>query len=268
MLNLHTFLILSLISFSFQDKNCLITFRDCISTSSEPDDGTEFESTIDNCLFSTGGDTENELCLVCKSGYAISYDSKRCKPFKNCYYLEAGDNKCQLCLRYFHPNSEGQCVRTLCDIYDIDGEGNEYCQKCFDGYYLNNKKECIKIPIPYCKQYDAATDKCTECLDEDVANEDGKCKEHAFIEGCITYTNGKCTECESNNYTLKDDTCQFNNCRSGQRLVEYCGFCQIGYDEDDGICVGYDGSKDTSSSSSENNKVEFALMIFILALLL
>ena len=89
-----------------------------------------------------------------------------------------------------------------------------------------------------------------------------------MIEGCIRYTNGKCAECENKgkDYTLKDGTCQFINCGNGERAVDYCGVCQIGYEEDDGICVGYDGSRDTSFSSQ--NKVEFAMLIFILALLI
>ena len=48
--------------------------------------------------------------------------------------------------------------------------------------------------------------------------------------------------------------------------------CKVGYyrDEDEYdnyICIGYDGSRDTSSDSSSRNKVESSLLIFILALL-
>ena len=97
-----------------------------------------------------------------------------------------------------------------------------------------------------------------------------------MIKGCIQYgSDGKCTQCERNYnaYELKDGTCQFKECKEGEKKFEYCDECKVGYFEgedanDNDICIGYDGSMDTSSDSSSRNKVEYALLIFILALLI
>ena len=88
--------------------------------------------------------------------------------------------------------------------------------------------------------------------------------------------------CYEDFYTLKEDgTCEFNGCENGEKIIEYCSICKIGYEIDpsDGICVGYDGSKDipspssssssfSSSSYSENNRIELFLFFFILAMLI
>ena len=262
MLNIRTFLLLFLISFSFQDKNCLIRFRTCVSNSGN--EQPEESGSIDNCI--EYDEDDNQKCSECKNGYARSSDYKRCISLPNCDTLEEGGSKCKDCHIFFHPNANGQCVRTLCSNYNNDGQGNENCISCYDGYYLNAENQCVKIPISNCRQYDATTKKCTLCLDYESPNEDGNCN-NVLIEGCTKYSNGKCTECEEE-YSLKaDDTCEFNKCGSGERALEYCHFCQIGYVEDsDGICIGYDGTKDTSSSS-EHIKVELAMIIFILSFL-
>ena len=263
MLNLRTYLLLFLISFSFQDKNCLSSFRFCVSNSEYEQQPVE-NGSIENC--NDYNEDDNQKCSECKDGYAHSSDYKKCISFPNCYILEEGGDKCNICHRFFHPNANGQCIRTLCATYNNDGQGNENCDSCLDGYYLKAENQCEKIPISNCKEYDATNKRCKKCLDDDGPNADGNCN-NAFIEGCIEYSNGECTKCDEENYIPKDGTCEFKNCESGERAVEGCYICQIGYETgSDGICIGYDGSKDTSSSS-ENIKVELAMIIFILALL-
>ena len=263
MLNLKIFLVLLLISFSFQDKNCLSKWRMCIdknfSFKSE-------EGSIQNCF--EYDDENSEECEECMNGYALSSNRKSCISFPNCEELGEGNQKCIDCRKYFRLNSDGQCVPTSCIYYENEGKENEICNECYNGYYLNDKSECIKIPIENCKKYDKATKKCTKCLGNIVPNEDGNCIQD-FIEGCTEYSaNGKCAKCDPNEYTLKTDgTCEFNNCGSNEKVFEYCEICQFGYEIDiDGICIGADGSKDTSSS--ENNKVELSLLFFILTLMI
>ena len=215
---------------------------------------------------------ENEHCEYCRDGYALSYGGKSCIPSETCRKLAEGDKKCSECIKYFHRNANGECERTLCEEYD----GN-VCKKCYGGYYLDADKNCQKITIDYCLELDDANQKCKTCLFEASTDANGKCiLPSQLIKGCKKYNNdGKCAECEDEGdiYELKEGTCKFIECKNGKKY-EYCNICKVGYyrDEDENdnyICIGYDGSRDTSSSdSSSSNKVEYALLIFILALLI
>ena len=259
MFKINTFLLLILISFSFQDKNCLAKYKAC----AEPEEEEEEEEPnckVQNCVSCESA--ESTTCYNCKDGFAITSDEQSCKSFQHCERLEEGDEKCKECEYLFHPNDEGQCEKTFCTGYN-----ENICINCIDGYYLNAAKKCIKIPISECKQYDGK--KCTECLDGDDPKEDGTCNQHEWIEGCTEYQNGKCRECDEF-YTPENEKCKFKGCESGQKVYESCLICQAGYrlDNDDDICVGYDGSKDAPTSSSKNNKAEFAWIILILALLI
>ena len=259
MLKINTFLLLILISFSFQDKNCLAKYKACAEPEEEEEEEVEPNCKVNNCVVCESA--ESTTCYYCKNGFAITSDEQSCKSFQHCVRLEEGDEKCKECEKLFHPNDEGQCEKTFCTSYN-----ENICKECVDGYYLNAEKMCIKIPISECNKYDG--EKCTECLDGDDAKEDGTCNQHEWIEGCAIYQNGKCRECNEF-YTLKNEKCEFKSCESGQKAYEFC-LCQAGYelDDDDNICVGYDGSKDAPTSSSKNNKAEFAWIIFILALLI
>ena len=225
-----------------------------------------------NCDYFTTNEKQEEICGRCESGYAITYDEKSCKKVENCEKLAEGDEKCSECVKYFHPNSEGKCERTLCQKYD-----NNICTECYDGYYLDDDKKCQKITIENCLKLDSSKAKCKECLGGVHPDANGKCT-FSIIKGCREYDdNGKCTRCQDqgDDYELtKDGTCKFIECKNGEQKYEYCAQCKVGYyrDEDENdnyICVGYDGSRDTSSSdSSSRNKVEYTLLIFILVLLI
>ena len=260
MFKINTFLLLILISFSFQDKNCLAKYKACAEPEEEEEEEVKPNCKVNNCVVCESA--ESTTCYYCKNGFAITSDEQSCKSFQHCVRLEEGDEKCKECEKLFHPNDEGQCEKTFCTSYN-----ENICEECVDGYYLNDEKNCIKIPISECKQYDG--EKCNKCLDGDDPKEDGTCNQHEWIEGCTEYKNGKCRKCNEF-YTPKNEKCEFKSCESGQKVYEFCLICQAGYelDDDDNICVGYDGSKDAPTSSSKNNKVEFAWIIFILALLI
>jgi hypothetical protein len=225
-----------------------------------------------NCEYLTTNAKEEEICGECDTGYALTYDEKSCKQFENCEKLAQGNEKCSECYEYFHPNSEGKCERTLCQKYE-----NNVCTECYEGYYLDDDKKCQKIAIENCLKLDSSKTKCTSCLGGIPPDANGKCS-LPLIKGCSEYDdNGKCKECKNQGYEYeitKDGTCKFIECKNGKKY-EYCNICKVGYyrDEDENdnyICIGYDGSRDTSTSSdsSSRNKVESALLIFILAFLI
>ena len=224
-----------------------------------------------NCDDFINNEEGNEYCEECNYGYALSYDGSECKQFENCAKLAKGDSKCSKCAYFFHLNKEGICERILCKTYE-----NNICTGCFEGYYLDGDKNCKKITIENCLESDSKGEKCTKCIYDILPDTNGKCN-LPLIKGCVQYgSDGKCTQCERkyNAYELKDGTCQFKECKEGEQKIEYCDECKAGYFEgedanDNDICIGYDGSMDTSSSdsSSSRNKVEYALLIFILALL-
>ena len=331
MLNLQSLIILFLISFSFQDENCLITFRECEYT--EPtkeikiphctghyydEDGDneiekcyecasgyvvsndyksceQVQNPIEHCIsyYKSGeyiycNECENNYapyyvnnnyecvkfdycsyledkthCSSCKEGYARSYDKTKCISFKNCYQLNEDNTKCTRCHSHYHQNSNGQCELTLCSSYS-----NDVCTACYDGYYLNDKKECQKITIANCLELDNSNKKCSRCLAGIDPDSDGNCNlPSKLIEGCEKYeNNGNCRKCDGD-YELSSDKKKCDYDCTGGKSYNYCGICKPGYEEDDdGICIGYDGSKDTSSSRT--NQVQFASLLFILMLLI
>lgn len=206
-----------------------------------------------------------EACEECKSGYALSFDGKSCIKFENCYQLKEGNQKCEECAEFYHQNSEGICERTLCLEYN-----KEVCIQCYDGYYLNDKKECEKIPLENCIEFDKENNKCTTCIYEINPDENGKCDSIEFIKGCVEYKkDGKCEECRGDYSKTSSGSCKFIGCGDGGKKFEYCYDCKVGYylDEDNNICIGYDGSKDTDGSPFIKINAVYTCIIFILAFL-
>ena len=292
MSNLKYFLLLVLISFSLHDKNCLISYDRCLDGKDETPittgsiENCQYYNTYDNgatCYecksgYVTSSDQkkciafpnceglsdDNTKCSYCKEGYAVSNDGKSCKKFDNCMLLDVGDNKCKYCNYLYHLEENGECKRTLCINYVKD-----VCQQCAEGYYLKDN-QCEKITIPFCLYLDTSnTSKCSTCVSIIDPDENGKCNYPSkIIPGCTKYNNnGECLRCKSDyEYSTDQKTCTFKSCTKKRNV---CELCKVGYNEDnDGVCVGYDGSKDAPTSSSKNNKAEFAWIIFILALLI
>ena len=224
-----------------------------------------------NCEYSYH-DGEKSYCSSCKKGYVLSFDRKSCKQFDNCDKLEQGDTKCSKCSdEHFHPNADGICERTLCKEYDA----KDVCEKCFPGYYLKDN-QCEKITIPNCSELDEKNEKCKTCLGGVIKPDaDGKCNlPSTLIKGCVQYdNNGQCSQCKYDDYekTADGKSCKLKECKTGEEKKEKCAMCKIGYyreedDNDEYFCMGYDGSRDTSSSI--RNKVEYALLVFALLLLI
>ena len=254
MLNLRFILLLSFISLSLQDSHCLATIKICI-----PKDAPSTPNTkIAHCW-----EVEDDECEECENGYAISFNKKSCVSFPNCEEL-GENNKCSKCSYPFHVNSDGNCERTTCSDYN---EKNE-CTNCHDGYHLNTKdKTCQKISIPYCERLENNDEnKCSYCVGN-IPVVDGKCVVPGkIIDGCSQYSEeGKCTGC-SYNYNLKDGSCVFEGCKDDEREISYCGACEAGFyeDENEGLCVGFDGTKD----SSVGIKIKNSLLILLLALII
>lgn len=257
MINLKSILLLSLVSFSLQDSHCLKTFSKCFpkETNDEPDE----TGSIANCI-SYDGSKEN--CWGCEEGYIVASGGKSCKYFPNCNALDSEEKKCVNCYSFYLPNSEGKCERSLCASYNE----NYGCKSCYQGYYLKGS-ECKKIPIAYC--IDGNESACTSCANFAKKTSDGKCELKTLIEGCENYNNdGTCYQCAKDYKPSTDKKqCNFQECDSKtENKYNYCGTCEAGYflDYEDGKCMGVDGSKDSSSF----NEVRYALILFILSLLI
>lgn len=295
MRNYQALILLSLISLSIQDKNCLVYFEYCKGKEVYTPVTT---GKIDNCILYD--DDDNNKCDECKNGYAVSYDKTKCLSFENCYNLDSEDKKCWNCKEgyaissdgkcvkfdncykledgnnqkckycrnsHFHPDSNGICQRTLCSNYDE----KDVCTYCFDGYYLNDNKNCVEITIPNCIQVeDNDKTKCKTCIDRYSPQDDGKCYVPSnLIKGCIRYDkDGKCLVCEEDDYVKNGDTCTLKECKNGETKTEYCAVCKKGYDdyESGDLCVNLaDGSKDSSSTKTI---VDYSMLISILVLLI
>lgn len=258
MRNLELFLLYSLICFSLQDQYCVQTIDVCLVDSEEEEEKDPSQpSTITNCLHDDG----KGQCYDCKEGYALSYDYKRCVLFENCDRLENGnDEKCEYCSSLYQPNPEGKCVKTFCTYYEKD-----VCKSCVQGYYLK-ENTCKKITIPNCLAWDEKV--CTKCADFAKLDGNGKCILQNLIKGCDDYQNdGKCAKCEDGYKSVNGgESCQYEGCPNG-KTVQYCYICQTGFHEDDdGKCIGYDGTKDTSLSNF--NKIQPVILMLIVALLI
>ena len=105
---------------------------------------------------------------------------------------------------------------------------------------------------------------CFECL-QGISESNGKCvAPEKVIKGCVKYdTNGKCTDCYEGLYTFKNGNCDFIGCPTGYKKSEECGMCNVGfYEDDDGLCMGHDGTKDTSKGMGI--KMKYALLALVI----
>ena len=233
MIKINYILFLILISFTLQLDHCFQTSKICqkmIPPSDTP------HGSIANCIeYETEHD---ENCVKCAMGYAVSHEGNKCIPFPYCSSLL---------------------------------EGNKKCNECYPGYYFNGK-ECTKISIDNCLSLNDDGDKCTECSFFSQLNGDGsECQlSEQSVEGCKYYDNdGNCVECDSL-YTQSGSgssfTCTFNDC-PGDKVVQYCDICHIGYytDTSDGNCKPY---KTANSNNSKRNKIRSAFLILMLSLLI
>ena len=254
MLDLKLLLLLNLLSFSLQDKHCLVTFEGCYEKGEATEPEYESQSEIAHCVY----EYEEGKCDYCEDDYLVSHDEQKCIPFKNCYQLDEGDKKCLYCKEGFLPNSDGQCERSTCSK-----KNGDVCTSCYEGYYLK-ENQCQKITLPYCVEVlNSNENKCERCL-KGISKSNGECvAPEKIIKGCVDYdTKGKCTECDEDFYTFNNGNCNFNGCPTGQTKIEGCGMCEVGFyfDEDELLCVGYDGTKDTSKGMG----IKYALLALVI----
>ena len=175
---------------------------------------------------------DKDNCDACYYGYALSYDKKSCIPYLNCADLE---------------------------------KENKLCHECYPSFYFNGTA-CKKIDIDHCDFWDGT--KCIQCAGYAYLD-NGRCLIPTNkIDGCDYYdSNGVCNYCAAYYNKKEDGTCEFQGCQN-ENPVEYCGNCELGYelDKTDGKCKAY--SEMVEGSYSKKNKVELALIILILALII
>lgn len=147
-------------------------------------------------------------------------------------------------------------------------EYNNKCTKCVDGYYINDDGKCQKIEKENCLELTNDRTKCKTCVGEGhiVPDEQGNCiLPSKIIKGCEDYDKeGKCIDCDEEDYEITaEGSCKFKECPNGGKKREYCVICKAGYYQEkggDGTCIGYDGSKD---SSSGRNQVKYAFLLLL-----
>ena len=168
MLNLHPLILVTLISFSIQDKNCLIYFERCKAT--------EKSITITNCISSYIDSYEK--CDECKDGYVVSYDRKSCisieNPIEHCtYYYSSSENqlRCSECDIGYVPSDDQTSCNTVanlidnCISYELAGDGQIICGECKIDYFRSfDKKSCIEFKNCYeFNNNEKDNEYCEEC---------------------------------------------------------------------------------------------------------
>ena len=142
-------------------------------------------------------------------------DKENCTKCKERFYLR--DGKC-LPRKYASLNN--------CAALKMD---KDECKYCNHGYHLDSNKDCVRITegILGCKEYKSAST-CIKCK-TGYYMKNGICKFYGnSIEGCITYNNKGCEECDNSNFILDDNKCvktqKLNNCISYIERNK-CGEC-------------------------------------------
>ena len=230
MLTLKYFLFFALISFTLQFDHCHTAAKICQNMIPTN------TGSINNCI---SYNSKDQTCKQCKSGYAVAYEGNSCIQFSLCLELD---------------------------------EGNQKCAECIPGYYLKDDK-CTKIPIDNCLSSNDGTT-CYKCAGYSIRSDDGtNCQTiENKIDGCQEYSDdGKCSKCygEGSIYTLNDEgICTFKSCTTEYgRERDFCLYCDVGYytDLNDGSCISYTPSQ---SNYSRSNKIGYAFMILLLAMLI
>ena len=231
-MNIKYFLLLILLSYSYQSYQCLQSYKTCNFYNSPQ---------IANCIIGMPNQ-----CLECQENYSLSNDHSRCINVPNCAHFDEEGN-CEGCQNYYNFNDEEKCVKDYCMLYNPDNE-EKTCLQCYIGFYKKDN-ECVRIPIPYCQYGDDKT--CTSCA-TGATLEDGRCKiPETFVEGCYKYNEDRtCQTCESG-YNLENGICTFQNQCQGYPTIDVCTLCKDGYYSSiyTHQCIGYDGSTEKSKTN-------------------
>ena len=235
MINLTSFLLLTLLSFTLQIEHCKEASHMCQSQVTQYQNANIPKTAIPNCV-----SYYKNNCKMCKKGFALSNDERSCvsTSIANCLQL---------------------------------ANGNANCQVCYHGYYVK-ENQCVKLPA-YCEF--GSEDGCYDCVRYAEEKKDGNdritaCELMNIIDGCKSY-NEQRTKCETcdDGYSLSTDgsSCTFKGC-GNENSVEYCETCELGYYTNiaTGKCVKIGETDADSQDSSFMNKVGyfFLLSTFIL----
>ena len=230
MLNLKFLISLVLISFSFQDKNCLVYFERCEKKPS---------TTISNYISSYYDNNENEYCDECKVDYVVSNDGKSCihidKPIQYCieHYLGYQNNlECQICdTNHALSNDRKSCTSVTkqienCIRYSLDSEGKLICNECNNGYaFSNDEMSCKKYEN--CYKLAVGDKKCSVCAYSSYfhLNAEGQCERTQ----CENYDgNDVCTKCYEGYYLDNNKNCKkipIEYCIKADSRGEKCNSC-------------------------------------------
>ncbi|ELP91288.1 protein serine/threonine kinase, putative [Entamoeba invadens IP1] len=137
-------------------------------------------------------------CLRCKIGYYK--ENREClKCHDNCTSC-TGYDVCQECISgYYYSLSTSLCLSQDELVY-CETKSSSGCLKCANGVYTLNK-ECYKCS-DNCKHC-ISVDTCGMC-EEGYVLVEGQCQPMSNVVGCISTSNGLCSECKFN-YKLKDN---------------------------------------------------------------
>lgn len=245
MFNLKSLILIALITFCHQDKNCLVYFEECEPKYDINYSGSIGAGSVANCQYGVGNECyrcksgyvdynegkscvhfpgcesltseDKTKCSYCQYGYALTSDQTECVKFDNCNTLVDGDKtKCKTCNNYFKVDKDGKCERTLCSEYE--STNSDVCSICYPGYYLNQDKKCVEITLQSCLEVETSDNtKCKSC-EGGYSVDNGQCVvPSTLIKGCIEYDKtGKCTACDNNYYEgpKSDGTCSFKTCQN------------------------------------------------------
>ena len=273
MLNLSTFVLLILIPFSVQDKNCLVNFERCdFIKKMKPD-------TIPHCKYSYFdrneeeycGDCEDDFyssndrksclhveikiehclkyylnddrmaCSLCEDDYVISLNGENCLEFKNCEYLGDNEDECGRCkVDYARSYDKKSCIYSkYCKRL---AEGDKKCSSCYELYHQNSEGQC---ELTQCEDYDD-NDVCIKCYEGYYLDDNKKCQK-ITIENCLELDENKkkCSKC------LFDITPDTNgNCILPSTLIKGC--IQYGTDGKCITCSGFLYENELTSNGACN----------------
>ena len=124
MINLTSFLLLTLLSFTLQIEHCKEALYMCQSQVTQYQNANIPKTAIPNCV-----SYDKNKCDMCKKGFALSNDGSSCvsTSIDNCYQLANGNANCQDCYPGYYVK-ENQCVKLLM-AYCVDGSEND-CSEC------------------------------------------------------------------------------------------------------------------------------------------
>lgn len=191
-----------------------------------PDDNGACSYT-DNCEISYKG-----KCIKCKENFILAENLGVCKSlnseeFRNCEKIKNSDATCEICKNgYYLSIDDKRCTKTENCKETIF----EKCIKCNSGFYLDKKEEKCKEQnnnLLHCKEV-MDEGECFQCEDNYYFAQNGICVSTNF---CEKGKGGVCEKCLPEYFLSKSlNTCtKTENCSTGLKDVGICTKCISGY---------------------------------------